>query len=360
MIVAYDYLQVRGGAERVTLALRDAFEGARVLVAGVDRSVFGDSPQGVEVLDSRTLPRNPVTRAMRAWWCFSRMREHSTETAVLLGGHFAPLSWRAFPRARRVLYLHGPPLPFVFDEADPSIRAIPGLARLAARLPLSALAREYRIAVDHIDTVLANSAFVAHAFERRFGRTPVVVPPPVDAQFFRSASALRSGWVSIARHEPMKRVDRVVEAFVGLPHLDLVVAGEGSQTEALRAMAGGAENIRFTGILDTPALAALLGSARASIHVARAEPFGLAVAESLAAGAPVLACAEGGVTELIRAGHNGWLVEPDPSVQALRAAIHAADRDIATTSGAMAKESVAHLATDAFMSAIAATLRGTP
>jgi glycosyltransferase involved in cell wall biosynthesis len=358
MIFAYDYLQVKGGAERVTLALRDSFDGAHVLVAGVDRLIFAEPLQRIEVLDARDLPRNPVSRAMRAWRCFSRMPERPTEEAVLLAGHFAPLAWRAFPQARRVLYLHGPPLPFVFDPQDPSMRALPAPARLAARFPLSALARQYRVAVDHVDDVLANSAFVAHAFERRFGRTATVLPPPIDPRFFRCATGPRSGWVSIARHEPMKRVDRVIDAFAGLPDLELLIAGDGSRSDALRKRARGAPNIRFAGFLDTPELATLLGAARASVHVTRAEPFGLAIAESLAAGTPVLASAEGGASELIVAGRNGWLVEPDPSVEDLRVAIRTADREIAPRIHVSAQASVGRLATEPFVRAIAAALRG--
>jgi glycosyltransferase involved in cell wall biosynthesis len=119
----------------------------------------------------------------------------------------------------------------------------------------------------------------------------------------------------------MKRLDRVIDAFVGLPDTRLVVAGGGSQRAALERRAAAAPNIRFLGVLEPEALSHWLRGARASIHVSRAEPFGLAIAESLAAGIPVLTSDEGAARELVRDGVEGEVLPPDPDVATLRAAI---------------------------------------
>jgi glycosyltransferase involved in cell wall biosynthesis len=57
----------------------------------------------------------------------------------------------------------------------------------------------------------------------------------------------------------------------------------------------------------------LLGSARGLIFPAE-DDFGIACAEALASGAPVVALGRGGATEIVRDGIDGALVpEPDPA-----------------------------------------------
>jgi glycosyltransferase involved in cell wall biosynthesis len=82
-------------------------------------------------------------------------------------------------------------------------------------------------------------------------------------------------------------------AQAGLP---LVVAGDGPQGAALRA-AGGA---RFVGRVSTQELAELRARAALALVPSRsAETFGLAAAEAMAAGLPVVASAVGALPELI-------------------------------------------------------------
>lgn len=56
------------------------------------------------------------------------------------------------------------------------------------------------------------------------------------------------------------------------------------------------------------------------VHPSYEEPFGLAIAEAMAMRKPVIACASGGVPEIITHGRDGWLVE-ERSAGAVAAAI---------------------------------------
>jgi glycosyltransferase involved in cell wall biosynthesis len=356
--VLYDFLQVRGGAERVSQALAGQLP-ARLIVHAVDPTQFSRLELGnVETLSRRPLARNPLLRGAAAWRAFRHLQVQADASAALFSGHYAPLAWRAFPAARRVLYLHGPPLPFRYGHEDSALMRWPDpLRRALLRLPMARLADAFQEAANAMDVVLANSRFVANAFEAETGRAATVLPPPVDARFFGSARASEGYWISIARHEPMKCVDRVVDAFIGLPEHQLIVAGSGGDTAALRRRAAAAPNIRFVGALDTAALAHWLGGARASVHVSRAEPFGLAIAESLAAGTPVLTCDEGAAADLVLDGHNGRVLAANPDVAAIRAAVQSfgVARDVAGQAGRVSS-SVGHLRPENFVAAIRAAL----
>jgi glycosyltransferase involved in cell wall biosynthesis len=329
--MVHDFLQVRGGAERVCLMLARDLP-ARLLVHAVAPAAgSAESLQDVDRLSRAPLATHSLLRAASAWRAFARLPAQPRVDAVLFSGHYAPLAWRAFGSARRVLYLHGPPLPFALDREDPALAGLPAPMRLLLRLPMQRLLAAWIGAAHAMHEVFANSTFVADAFARVTGRAATVLPPPVDERFFACARASEGYWISLARHEPMKRLERVVDAFRGLPDQQLVLAGDGSQNGALRTRARDAPNIRFVGALDTDALAGWLSGARASIHVSRAEPFGLAIAESLAAGVPVLTCDEGGAPALIADADAGQVLPADPDVDTLRAAIgaFAAPRDAA-------------------------------
>jgi glycosyltransferase involved in cell wall biosynthesis len=83
------------------------------------------------------------------------------------------------------------------------------------------------------------------------------------------------------------------------------------------------EQIRYVGSADPSERDALLGGARALIHlIGFEEPFGLSVVEALATGTPVIAYPRGSMPELIRHGLNGFLVG---DLEAAAAALHRVD-----------------------------------
>jgi glycosyltransferase involved in cell wall biosynthesis len=110
----------------------------------------------------------------------------------------------------------------------------------------------------------------------------------------------------VSRLAPEKGVDVAIEA-CRIAAMPLVVAGEGPQLGALRERAAGAE-VRFVGRVDDVELARLrAGAALALVPSRSAETFGLAAAEAMAAGVPVLASRVGALPELVE---PDGLVEP--------------------------------------------------
>lgn len=71
--------------------------------------------------------------------------------------------------------------------------------------------------------------------------------------------------------------------------------------------------MRFHGRMDGDALAVLVGRSRAVVCPSRMEGFGLAAAEGIAAGTPVVATDTDGLRRVVLDGVSGLLVSPDPS-----------------------------------------------
>jgi glycosyltransferase involved in cell wall biosynthesis len=102
----------------------------------------------------------------------------------------------------------------------------------------------------------------------------------------------------VARLAPEKGVDVAIAA-CRLAGIALVVAGEGPELPALRELAGDGD-VRFVGHVDDAELARLRAHASVGIVPSRsAETFGVAAAEAMAAGLPVVASAIGALPELL-------------------------------------------------------------
>ena len=140
-----------------------------------------------------------------------------------------------------------------------------------------------------------------------------VVPHVVRAFAARSRAACGEHVLVAARLAAEKGVDLAVEA-CARAGLELVVAGDGPQAGALRA----AGRARFVGRVSTQELADLRARAALAIVPSRsAETFGLAAAEAMADGVPVVASAVGALSELV--GSDGLVAPGDAGALATAA-----------------------------------------
>jgi L-malate glycosyltransferase len=126
---------------------------------------------------------------------------------------------------------------------------------------------------------------------------------------------------------PRKGVDVLIHAIRHIweqhPSLNVVVAGDGAQRQALIDLAGKlglSDVITFVGRKDRQQVMSLYNQARILAVPSRAEPFGLVVVEGQVCGAVVIASAVGGIPEILADGKTGFLVQPDDA-RALGAAI---------------------------------------
>ncbi|HEX4837472.1 MAG TPA: glycosyltransferase, partial [Solirubrobacteraceae bacterium] len=132
----------------------------------------------------------------------------------------------------------------------------------------------------------------------------------VPASSARAGAADGGYALVVSRLAPEKGIDVAIDAcrIAGVP---LIVAGDGPEWGALRARArspkmqtprtrAGRREVRFVGRADDAELARLReGAALAIVPSRSAETFGMAAAEAMAAGAPVVASRIGALPELV-------------------------------------------------------------
>ncbi|HZI83567.1 MAG TPA: glycosyltransferase family 4 protein [Casimicrobiaceae bacterium] len=172
-----------------------------------------------------------------------------------------------------------------------------------------------RAAPRWIDAFLGPSLFTIRQHRTRgLEGTFVHLPQFQRALPERGESGIRAGrpyFLYAGRLEKLKGVQTAIPMLRSRPDVDLLIAGSGSMEAELRALAGTAPNVRFLGSLAQSELAPLYRGALATIVPSLCyETFGLVVAESFAAGTPVIVHAQGALDEIVRT-HGGGLIYRD-------------------------------------------------
>lgn len=321
--IAHDYLTQRGGAERVVLAILKAFPGATIHTTLYDPE--GTFPEFRDA-DIRVSPLNrvgPLRRNHRAALPFlpfaSSGLRIDADLVVASSSGWA----HGFPTTgRKLVYCHAPARWLYQSErylgADPRHSPV-GLVLLALR---TALRRWDRRAAATGDAYIANSHVVRERIGDAYGIDAQVVAPPfaVDMTGEHVPVAQVADWTGfhlvVSRLMPYKNVDRVIEAFRGLPER-LVVVGSGPLLDELRS--GAPDNVAVVTGLSDQQMRWVYSHSRALVAASH-EDFGLTPLEAGAFGKPTLALRAGGYLDSIAEGVNGAFFE-EPTAEAIRAAV---------------------------------------
>jgi len=115
-----------------------------------------------------------------------------------------------------------------------------------------------------------------------------------------------------------KGIDTLLHAVALLarqrPSIELRIAGRGSSADKIAAMIselGLEENVKLLGAVSDADRDDLLATAAVQLMPSRFEGFGLAAAEAMAAGVPLIAASVGSLPEVVDAPRGGVLVPPD-------------------------------------------------
>ena len=219
-------------------------------------------------------------------------------------------------------YCHSPAR-YIWDQTQEYASGSGGLLRkLGLALIGPAFRRWDRQTADRVTLFLANSKHTAERIEKYFDREAQVVYPPVRTDWFTPDPGVeREDWLLVVSAlEPYKRTDLVVQA-ASQASLKLKVAGDGSQRQALAAMAG--PTVQMLGRVDDKTLRDLYRRAKALVFP-QVEDFGIIPVEAQATGCPVIAFAGGGALETVT-GQTGVFFKQH-TVEALVEAIGALDQ----------------------------------
>ncbi|HEU4975917.1 MAG TPA: glycosyltransferase [Baekduia sp.] len=320
--LVHDFLLDLRGAERAFLALCDLYPDADIFTAVYDEAGTEGRFAHRRVRTSFLQRLHPDASSFRR---YLPLYPYAMEALDLTGYDLVLSSSSAWAHgvlpsadAVHVCYCHNP-FRYAWNARQETLRAQPALLRGALGLVLQRWRQWDWIAAQRVDRYIANSETTRRRVARYFTREADVVHPPVEIERFRTA-APADHYVVLSELMPHKRIDLAVRAFnqLGRP---LVVIGDGPDARRLQRLAG--PTVRFTGRVSDDEVAQLLATSRALV-VTATEEFGIAAVEAQAAGRPVVALDEGGVTESVVEGRTGVFYD-EPTVESLAAAVAAFD-----------------------------------
>lgn len=201
---------------------------------------------------------------------------------------------------KQVCYCHSPPR-YLWDMAEDYVASMGFGARLVFRWTQPKAKKFDLKSAERVDQFIANSKFVANRIKFYYGRDSVVIYPPVSVHDFSPDRKSDDFYLIVGQITPYKRVDIAVKAFAKSGRR-LVVIGEGSEMEALRAIAG--PNVQFLGRQPFSVVKDHFERCRAFLYP-QTEDFGITAVEAQAAGKPVIAFRNGGALETVIDGKTG-------------------------------------------------------
>ena len=198
-----------------------------------------------------------------------------------------------------------------------------------------------------VDTILAPSRFVKQKLvENGWGDGRIQVLPHFQV-LSRRLSALPGTGAPIlyfGRLSAEKGLDDLLAAMAHLPHIGLVIAGEGPQRSQLEATVQrlGLRNVSFAGHISGAALEKLIADSQFTVFPSRAyETMGKSILESYAMARPVVASDLGSRRELVQEGETGLLYRVGDAGQLAAAISFLHDRpSVAARMGAAGREMV--------------------
>ncbi|HWF51430.1 MAG TPA: glycosyltransferase [Solirubrobacteraceae bacterium] len=300
--IVHDYLNQRGGAERVVLELSEMWPQAPIYTSLYRAESTFPGFEGHDVR-ATVLDRLPIDRGFRNLFplypaAFHMLGTIDADVVLASSSGWAHMA-RVDPNALHIVYCHTPAR-WLYSDEHLTIQDARSMREGMARPALGPFRRVDRKAALRADLYIANSATVRRRIRSQYGIDAVVVPPPVDIDRFRPTPR-GERLLAVSRLLPYKHVELLVRAATRAG-MGLDVVGQGPLLPTLREIAG--PSVTLHGGVDDDVVAELM-QACSAVCVAAEEDFGLVAVEAQAAGKPVVAYGRGGSLETVDDGLTG-------------------------------------------------------
>lgn len=321
ILILHDYFLYKGGGERLVISLAKNL-GADIATAFIAKDAFDPRESGIKTIElykEKPWSRLPGFRYLQVQLSFLFKIGFAKNYDVIIYSGDCLIALTKLRNKRNIAYMHTPPR-HLYDAYQERLKSYPIWKKILF-IPFVWLNRwRFSALAKRLDVIVTNSKNTQARIKEYLGLESVVVYPPCDTLPFKNLG-YGDYFFSWARLYPIKRVDKIVEAFIGMPDKKLIIASAGPDLEKIKKMAEEHTNITILGWINDAQLVDYLGKCLATIYIPIREDFGMSAVESMQAGKPVIGVAEGGLLEIIENNKNGILLKPDFNINDLQTAI---------------------------------------
>lgn len=307
--LVYDRAAAQGGAERVLVALRQAFPDATLYTSLWNESEAPWS-KGWAVRSS-WLQFLPTWARRYRWWgwlmpfIFEGMDVSQADIVISVTGESAKAIITK-PNQLHICYLLTPTR-YLWSHSAEAVVSLWPIFRPLARRVIRLLQKWDRLTATRPDVIIPISKLVRQRSEKYYQRSTEepIYPPltnlaPAETPGFIPTGDFLLTW---GRHVAYKRFDLAIEAAVQRK-ASLVVAGDGPMTKRLQRLAKKLDPVgkyvTFVGRIPDGELRWYLEHAQGAVFP-QIEDFGISAGEAAMAGCPVVVHSQSGVAETLTA-----------------------------------------------------------
>ncbi len=308
--IVHDWLVTYGGAERVVEEFLKIYPDADIFTLVYDKKKMGKifPPEKVHTSFVQKIPC-----ATKLYIKLLSLMPKAFESFDLTGYDLVIASSSSCakgvitsPATPYIAYIHSP-MRYAWDLYFDYFKRSGLITRFFMKRQMPKIRQWDFISSQRIDTLVANSAYIARRIKKFWNRDAKVIFPPVDTERI-SPNGLppEDFYVVFSRFVPYKRIDLAISA-CGKTGRKLVVIGGGKLEKDLKSLAAKYSHdakITFTGRISDGEVKDYLQKCRALIFCAE-EDFGIIPVEAQAAGRPVIAFGKGGALETVQDGKTG-------------------------------------------------------
>lgn len=250
-------------------------------------------------------------------WAVSRLDVGEVDVVISLS-HCVAKAIRVPEGVPHITYCFTP-MRYAWDGRAAYLEKWPvgSLKRRLIEAILNRLARWDARTAAGVTQFVAISKTIQDRIQRNYGRSSMIIAPPVDTQYYQPDPTIRREdfYLAASALVPYKLIDQAVAACTRLGRR-LVVIGSGPELVNLKKMAG--PTVKVLGFQPDEVLRDHLRRCRALIFPGD-EDFGILPIEALACGTPVVALGLGGVAETV--DDSVGRLYSEPTVESLCQAI---------------------------------------
>lgn len=326
IIILQDYFLYKGGGERLIITLAKALN-ADIATSFITPDAFNPRDCGIKTIELTTDGRFshiPGFRYLKVQSSFVFKTKFLKNYDIVIYSGDCLSAIRNAKNKINVAYIHTPPR-HLYDNYKLRLKEYKFLKRQIFRIFVAINRQRFKYYAKKMDILIANSKTVQNRIKKYLNLDSKIIFPPCDIKKFKWITQ-ENYYLSFSRLYDIKRVDKIVEAFIKMPDKKLIVASGGPEFNKIKQMARGHDNIKILGYISDKKLLDLLGNCLATIYIPLREDFGMTQVESMSAGKPIIGVDEAGLKETIIHQKTGILLNPDFKIQDIINAVNELDK----------------------------------